>query len=99
VFGPAYVAPRTNGDPKLLRQNLLKARDLLAAAGWKVAADGRLRNEQGEAFEVEYLTAGDRGNTCRMASQLRKARRHAEAAQRRLRACFGAASRSTTSTW
>ena len=63
VFGPAYVAPRTNGDPKLLRQNLLKARDLLAAAGWKVAADGRLRNEQGEAFEVEYLTAGDRGNT------------------------------------
>ncbi len=63
VFGPAYVAPRTNGDPKLLRQNLLKARDLFAAAGWKVAADGRLRNAQGEAFEVEYLTAGDRSST------------------------------------
>ncbi len=63
VFGPAYVAPRTNGDPKLLRQNLLKARDLFAAAGWKVAADGRLRNAQGEAFEVEYLISGDRGST------------------------------------
>jgi len=63
VFGPAYVAPRTNGDPKLLRQNLLKARDLLAEAGWNVAADGRLRNAQGEAFEVEYMIAGDSGNT------------------------------------
>jgi len=63
VFGPAYVAPRTNGDPKLLRQNLLKARDLLAAAGWKVAADGRLRNAQGEPFEVEYLIPGDSSNT------------------------------------
>jgi microcin C transport system substrate-binding protein len=63
VFGPAYVAPRTNGDPKLLRQNLLKARDLFAAAGWKIAADGRLRNAQGEAFEVEYLMANDRGST------------------------------------
>ena len=63
VFGPAYVAPRTKGDPKLLRQNLLKARDLFAAAGWKVAADGRLRNAQGEAFEVEYLISGDRSST------------------------------------
>ena len=63
VFGPAYVAPRTNGDPKLLRQNLLKARDLFAAAGWKIAADGRLRNAQGDPFEVEYLIAGDRSNT------------------------------------
>jgi len=57
VFGPAYVAPRTNGDPKLLRRNLLRARDLFAAAGWKVASDGRLRNAAGEAFEVEYMIA------------------------------------------
>ena len=63
VFGPAYVAPRTNGDPKLLRRNLLKARELFAAAGWNVAADGRLRNARGEPFEVEYLISGDRGNT------------------------------------
>jgi peptide/nickel transport system substrate-binding protein/microcin C transport system substrate-binding protein len=57
VFGPPYVAPRTNGDPKLLRKNLLRARDLFAAAGWKVASDGRLRNAAGEAFEVEYMIA------------------------------------------
>jgi peptide/nickel transport system substrate-binding protein/microcin C transport system substrate-binding protein len=63
VFGPAYVAPRTNGDPKQLRRNLLKARDLFAAAGWKVAADGRLRNAQGEPFEVEYLLPGEGSNT------------------------------------
>lgn len=63
VFGPAYVAPRTNGDPKQLRRNLLKARELFAAAGWKVAADGKLRNAQGEPFEVEYLMAGDRSST------------------------------------
>jgi peptide/nickel transport system substrate-binding protein/microcin C transport system substrate-binding protein len=63
VFGPAYVAPRTQGDPKLLRANLLKARELFAAAGWKLAPDGRLRNAQGEAFEVEYLMAGDRSST------------------------------------
>ena len=63
VFGPAFVAPRTDGDPKLLRANLLKARELFAAAGWKLAADGRLRNEKGEAFEVEYLIAGERSST------------------------------------
>lgn len=63
VFGPAFVAPRTNGDPKQLRQNLVKARELFAAAGWKVAPDGRLRNAAGEAFEVEYLITGDRAST------------------------------------
>jgi hypothetical protein len=34
VFGPP-TSRRTNGDPKLLRQNPLKARDPFAAAGWK----------------------------------------------------------------
>jgi len=63
VFGPAFVAPRTDGDPKQLRQNLLKARELFAEAGWKVAPDGRLRNAAGEAFEVEYLITGDRSST------------------------------------
>jgi microcin C transport system substrate-binding protein len=63
VFGPAFVAPRTDGDPKKLRANLLKARELFAAAGWKLAPDGKLRNAAGEAFEVEYLITGDRGST------------------------------------
>ncbi|MEO5696432.1 MAG: extracellular solute-binding protein [Burkholderiaceae bacterium] len=62
VFGPPYVAPRTNGEPAKLRRNLLKARDLLNAAGWKLAADGRLRNAAGEGFEVEYMRAGGGGN-------------------------------------
>ena len=55
VFGPAYRAPRTDTDPNALRANLRRARDLLAEAGWKVAADGKLRNAKGEAFEFEYL--------------------------------------------
>jgi microcin C transport system substrate-binding protein len=56
VFGPAYRAPGTEGDAAKLRVNLLRARALLEAAGWKLAADGKLRNAQGEAFEFEYLT-------------------------------------------
>lgn len=55
VFGPAFRAPRTDADPNALRRNLLKARELLEQAGWKVAADGRLRNAKGEPFEFEYL--------------------------------------------
>ena len=56
VFGPAFVAPGTDGEASRLRANLLKARALLAAAGWKLAADGKLRNAKGEAFEFEYMT-------------------------------------------
>jgi microcin C transport system substrate-binding protein len=56
VFGPPYRAPGTDGDAAKLRANLLRARALLEAAGWKLAPDGRLRNAKGEAFEFEYLT-------------------------------------------
>ncbi len=56
VFGPAYAAPETGLDPKRLRSNLLKARELFAQAGWKLAADGAMRNGKGEAFEIEYLS-------------------------------------------
>ena len=55
VFGPAFVAPRTDGGPDGLRRNLLKARDLLDAAGWKLDAGGTLRNPKGEAFVIEYM--------------------------------------------
>ena len=41
--------------------NLLKARALFEAAGWKLAPDGKLRNAQGEAFEVEYLEPSQPG--------------------------------------
>lgn len=55
VFGPAWQAPRTDGSPHGLRQNLLKARALLEEAGWKLDDAGVLRNGQGEPFEFEYL--------------------------------------------
>ena len=54
VFGPAWEPPR-NDSPIALRENLLKARALLEEAGWKLAADGVLRNAKGEPFEFEYL--------------------------------------------
>lgn len=63
VFGPPYQAPRTSADPNQLRRNLLQARSLLEAAGWKLAPDGKLRNAQGQAFEFEYLGPGE--NTVR----------------------------------
>ena len=66
VFGPAFVAPRTDSDVHALRRNLLKARALLEAAGWKLAPDGRLRNAKGETFEFEYLGPGDAVNDSRL---------------------------------
>ena len=55
VFGPAFVAPRTDNDPGGLRRNLLKARELLEQAGWKLDAAGKLRNAAGEPLVVEYM--------------------------------------------
>jgi len=72
VFGPAYRAPTTGRDPKRLRQNLLKARDLLEQAGWKLAADGKLRNAQGEAFEFEFLNPGEGGRMADWQGNLEK---------------------------
>ena len=66
VFGPAFVAPRTDTDPNALRRNLLEARSLLEAAGWKLAPDGRLRNAKGEPFEFEYLAPGDSTSDARI---------------------------------
>ena len=71
VFGPPYLAPRTDGDVHALRRNLLKARALLEASGWKLAADGRLRNAKGEAFEFEYLAPGDSVNDARLSAWAR----------------------------
>ncbi|MDP1690574.1 MAG: extracellular solute-binding protein [Burkholderiaceae bacterium] len=62
VFGPAYAAPRTDTSPTALRTNLLKARDLLEQAGWKLDGEGTLRNAKGEPFEIEYLTPREAGD-------------------------------------
>jgi peptide/nickel transport system substrate-binding protein/microcin C transport system substrate-binding protein len=72
VFGPAYRAPTTGRDPKRLRQNLLKARELLEQAGWKLAPDGKLRNSQGQAFEFEYLSPGEGGRMADWQANLEK---------------------------
>jgi microcin C transport system substrate-binding protein len=54
VFTSAFNQPATagNGD---VRENLLKARDLLTQAGWELR-DGKLTNEKtGEPFAFEFL--------------------------------------------
>nr|WP_245621041.1 extracellular solute-binding protein [Paraburkholderia ferrariae] len=53
VFGPPPVQPDTD-PPDSLRANLLKARALLAEAGWTYR-DGALRNAQGQPFAFEVL--------------------------------------------
>ncbi|MBR8153749.1 ABC transporter substrate-binding protein [Burkholderia cenocepacia] len=53
VFGPTVAQPDTN-PPGSLRANLLKARALLAQAGWTYR-DGALRNVKGEPFAFEIL--------------------------------------------
>ena len=55
VFGPPFVAPKTDDAPNGLRRNLLKARELLEQAGWKIDGAGVLRNGKGEPFEFEYM--------------------------------------------
>jgi microcin C transport system substrate-binding protein len=72
VFGPAYRAPHTGRDPRQLRRNLLKARELLQQAGWTLAADGRLRNARGEPFEIEYMDPGEPGFVTAWATNLDK---------------------------
>jgi microcin C transport system substrate-binding protein len=57
VFGPAFVAPTTAGNPKGLRENLLKARALFEEAGCKLGEDGKLRLPSGEPLVVEYMVA------------------------------------------
>jgi len=46
--------PATTLAPDSLRKNLVKARDLLASAGWTIQ-DGVLKNQQGEVFILDIL--------------------------------------------
>jgi len=61
VFGPPWQGPRNDTGPGALRANLLRARALLGEAGWKLDADGVLRNDKGDAFEFEYLSPREGG--------------------------------------
>jgi len=55
VFEEAPLPPVTT-PPASLRDNLRRARALLADAGWTVADDGKLRNAKGDAFVFEVLS-------------------------------------------
>ena len=55
VFGPPYENPRTDTSPTALRENLKRARDLLAEAGWKLGSGNVLHNAEGKPFEIEIL--------------------------------------------
>lgn len=55
VFQPIPVPPSTL-PPHSLRDNLRRAKQLLAEAGW-VYRDGALRNARGEAFQFEMMLA------------------------------------------
>ena len=59
VFGPPYTPPRSDLSPYGARDNLRRARDLLAGAGWTLGGDGVLRDRDGRRFEFEYLTPED----------------------------------------
>lgn len=72
VFGPAFVPPDNLSGPNALREHLRQARDLLAQAGWKIAADGRLRNDKGKAFDFEYLEPGSPGRMIDFQANLEK---------------------------
>jgi microcin C transport system substrate-binding protein len=55
VFGPVFKQPNTHA-PSSIRQNLTKALELFAEAGWH-NRDGVLRNARGEPFVVEVRSA------------------------------------------
>ncbi len=57
IFSDPVPQPPSTPPPGSLRANLIKAKQLLADAGWTYR-DGALRNAKGEAFTAEYLDSG-----------------------------------------
>ena len=60
IFSEEVPLPPSTSASGSLRANLVKAKELLAEAGWNYR-DGALRNSKGEAFSIEYLTGDTRG--------------------------------------
>lgn len=60
VFGPMYQPPVTEGEGHSLRENLRRARQLLADAGWTYR-DGALRNAKDEPLVIEFLDSKEGG--------------------------------------
>jgi peptide/nickel transport system substrate-binding protein/microcin C transport system substrate-binding protein len=59
VFGLPYRPPRTDLSKYGVRDNLRRARDGLAAAGFTLGEDGVLKNAEGLRLEFEYMSPGD----------------------------------------
>ena len=59
IFTEEVPLPASTDPPGSLRANLIKAKQLLADAGWTYR-DGALRNAKNEAFTVEYLSGDAR---------------------------------------
>lgn len=57
IFREPVPLPPSTTPPGGLRANLIKAKQLLAEAGWTYR-DGALRNVKGEPFKLEYLDSG-----------------------------------------
>lgn len=56
VFEKDFMPPSTGGDPMKLRQNLIKAQQLLKEAGYELNEDGiREHTETGDTLHVEFL--------------------------------------------
>ena len=55
-----------------MRDNLRRAQELLADAGWKIAPDGLLRNAAGEALTIEFLEPTSVGRLNEFQRNLRK---------------------------
>ena len=55
VFAESAAMAPASGLRQLDRANLGKATELLEAAGWTVDSNGKLRNGQGELFNIEFL--------------------------------------------
>ena len=72
VFGPAFKAPRNDTGPNALRDNLRRAQELLNEAGWKVAADGKLRNAAGAPLDITYLEPSQPGRNAEFQHNLLK---------------------------
>ena len=56
VFDDAYRPPKTDGTGRV-RRELRISRKLLQSAGWRIR-DGVLKNSQGEALKIEFLSFG-----------------------------------------
>ena len=89
VFGPPYVAPRTDSDPHALRRNLLQARALLERRRLEARRRRRAAQRQGRALRRRAARAvepGHRPAHAALGPQRRQARHDDPRAPRRLRA-------------